>query len=79
MNRGKVATLVERGRMRPVGQAEVGGAKADDRWVAAYPTACGPPWCRTTSRRLRPPNGPARGPGRARGRAHVGVGRAERR
>lgn len=66
MNQGKVSTLVERGRMRPVGQAEAGGAK-------------GPPWCRTTSRRLRPPNGLAHGPGRARGRAHVGVGRAERR
>jgi uncharacterized protein YdeI (YjbR/CyaY-like superfamily) len=31
-----VATLIEQGRMRPPGQAEVDRAKADGRWEAAY-------------------------------------------
>ncbi|MGW1271994.1 YdeI/OmpD-associated family protein [Streptomyces sp. NPDC002491] len=35
-NRDKVAALVEQGRMRPAGQAEVDRAKADGRWEAAY-------------------------------------------
>lgn len=36
VNRDKVAVLVEQGRMRPPGQAEVDRAKADGRWEAAY-------------------------------------------
>jgi uncharacterized protein YdeI (YjbR/CyaY-like superfamily) len=36
INRDKVATLIEQGRMRPSGQAEVDHAKADGRWEAAY-------------------------------------------
>ncbi|GAA3289568.1 YdeI family protein [Streptomyces cinereospinus] len=35
-NRDKAAALIEQGRMRPAGQAEVDRAKADGRWVAAY-------------------------------------------
>ncbi|MFI1510281.1 YdeI family protein [Streptomyces sp. NPDC020597] len=35
-NRDKVTALVEQGRMRPPGQAEVDRAKADGRWEAAY-------------------------------------------
>jgi uncharacterized protein YdeI (YjbR/CyaY-like superfamily) len=35
-NRDKVAALVEQGRMRPPGQAQVDRAKADGRWEAAY-------------------------------------------
>jgi uncharacterized protein YdeI (YjbR/CyaY-like superfamily) len=36
VNVGKVAALVEAGRMRPPGLAEVDAAKADGRWDAAY-------------------------------------------
>ncbi|MDX2296690.1 MULTISPECIES: YdeI/OmpD-associated family protein [Streptomyces] len=36
VNRDKVAVLIEQGRMRPAGQAEVDRAKADGRWEAAY-------------------------------------------
>lgn len=36
INRDKVAALVEQGRMRPPGLAEVERAKADGRWEAAY-------------------------------------------
>ncbi|MFJ9346459.1 YdeI family protein [Streptomyces sp. NPDC101237] len=36
INRDKVAALIEQGRMRPAGQAEVDRAKADGRWEAAY-------------------------------------------
>jgi uncharacterized protein YdeI (YjbR/CyaY-like superfamily) len=36
INCAKVATLVEGGRMRPPGLAEVERAKADGRWDAAY-------------------------------------------
>ncbi|GAA3091841.1 YdeI family protein [Streptomyces roseofulvus] len=36
VNRDKVAVLIEQGRMRPPGQAEVDRAKADGRWEAAY-------------------------------------------
>ncbi|MFR9799582.1 YdeI/OmpD-associated family protein [Streptomyces sp. MS06] len=36
VNREKAAALVEQGRMRPPGQAEVDRAKADGRWEAAY-------------------------------------------
>ncbi|KAK3322719.1 bacteriocin-protection, YdeI or OmpD-associated-domain-containing protein [Apodospora peruviana] len=35
-NVGKIATLVEAGRMRQPGQAEVDAAKADGRWQKAY-------------------------------------------
>ena len=35
-NREKVAALIEAGRMRPAGQAEIDRAKADGRWDAAY-------------------------------------------
>ena len=35
-NRDKVAALIEQGRMRPPGQAEIDRAKADGRWEAAY-------------------------------------------
>jgi len=37
INRDKVEALVDAGRMRPSGQAEVDAAKADGRWDAAYP------------------------------------------
>ncbi|WP_055523310.1 YdeI/OmpD-associated family protein [Streptomyces graminilatus] len=36
VNRDKVAALIEQGRMRPAGQAEIDRAKADGRWDAAY-------------------------------------------
>ncbi|MEV8088767.1 YdeI/OmpD-associated family protein [Streptomyces nigra] len=36
INRDKVASLIEQGRMRPPGQAEIDRAKADGRWDAAY-------------------------------------------
>ncbi|MDX2542323.1 YdeI/OmpD-associated family protein [Streptomyces sp. WI04-05B] len=36
VNRDKVAALVEQGRMRPPGLAEIDRAKADGRWEAAY-------------------------------------------
>ncbi len=36
VNREHVARLVEEGRMRPAGLAEVERAKADGRWDAAY-------------------------------------------
>ena len=36
VNRDKVATLTEAGRMRPSGLAAVARAKADGRWEAAY-------------------------------------------
>ena len=36
VNRQKVAKLIEEGRMRPAGLAEVERAKADGRWDAAY-------------------------------------------
>ncbi|WP_181890215.1 MULTISPECIES: YdeI/OmpD-associated family protein [Streptomyces] len=36
INRDKVAALIEQGRMRPPGQAEIDRAKADGRWDAAY-------------------------------------------
>lgn len=36
VNRDKVATLIEQGRMHAPGQAEVDRAKADGRWEAAY-------------------------------------------
>jgi uncharacterized protein YdeI (YjbR/CyaY-like superfamily) len=36
VNRDKVAALIEQGRMRPAGQAEIDRAKADGRWEAAY-------------------------------------------
>ncbi|WP_369037647.1 MULTISPECIES: YdeI/OmpD-associated family protein [Streptomyces] len=39
INRGKVAVLIEQGRMRPAGQAEIDRAKADGRWEAAYDSA----------------------------------------
>ncbi|MEU6537673.1 YdeI/OmpD-associated family protein [Streptomyces sp. NPDC047000] len=39
VNRDKVAALVEQGRMRPPGQAEVDRALADGRWEAAYDSA----------------------------------------
>jgi uncharacterized protein YdeI (YjbR/CyaY-like superfamily) len=35
-NREKVAVLIESGRMRPAGLAEIERAKADGRWDAAY-------------------------------------------
>ncbi|KAK0706237.1 bacteriocin-protection, YdeI or OmpD-associated-domain-containing protein [Lasiosphaeria miniovina] len=38
-NVGKVAVLVEAGRMRRAGQAEVDAAKADGRWDKAYASA----------------------------------------
>jgi len=37
VNQGKVAVLIEAGRMHPAGQAEIDRAKADGRWDAAYP------------------------------------------
>ncbi|MFF2845999.1 YdeI family protein [Streptomyces sp. NPDC058001] len=36
INRDKVAALIEQGRMRPAGLAEIERAKADGRWEAAY-------------------------------------------
>jgi uncharacterized protein YdeI (YjbR/CyaY-like superfamily) len=36
VNVAKVATLVEAGRMRPPGQAQVDAAQADGRWADAY-------------------------------------------
>lgn len=36
VNQGKVAALIEAGRMHPAGQAEIDRAKADGRWDAAY-------------------------------------------
>ncbi|MGW7296449.1 YdeI/OmpD-associated family protein [Streptomyces sp. NPDC054829] len=36
INRDKVTALIESGRMRPPGQAEIDRAKADGRWDAAY-------------------------------------------
>jgi uncharacterized protein YdeI (YjbR/CyaY-like superfamily) len=36
INREHVARLIEQGRMRPAGLAEVERAKADGRWAAAY-------------------------------------------
>ncbi|MFJ5711618.1 YdeI family protein [Streptomyces sp. NPDC093105] len=36
INRDKVTALIEQGRMRPPGQAEIDRAKADGRWEAAY-------------------------------------------
>ncbi len=36
INRGHVERLIEAGRMRPAGQAEIDRAKADGRWDAAY-------------------------------------------
>ncbi len=44
-NVGKVAVLIETGRMRPAGHAEIERAKADGRWERAYagPAAMGVP------------------------------------
>ena len=36
INRDKATALIESGRMRPSGRAEVERAKADGRWDAAY-------------------------------------------
>jgi uncharacterized protein YdeI (YjbR/CyaY-like superfamily) len=36
INQGHVARLIDEGRMRPAGQAEIDRAKADGRWEAAY-------------------------------------------
>lgn len=36
INRDKALALIEQGRMRPAGQAEVDRARADGRWEAAY-------------------------------------------
>jgi uncharacterized protein YdeI (YjbR/CyaY-like superfamily) len=36
INQGHVARLIEEGRMRPAGQAEIDRAKTDGRWDAAY-------------------------------------------
>lgn len=36
VNVGKVETLIDAGRMRPAGFAEIDAAKADGRWEAAY-------------------------------------------
>ncbi|HVD86561.1 MAG TPA: YdeI/OmpD-associated family protein [Solirubrobacterales bacterium] len=36
INREKAEALIEAGRMRPAGLAEVGAARADGRWEAAY-------------------------------------------
>lgn len=36
INRDKAEALIEAGRMRPAGQAQVDAAKADGRWQAAY-------------------------------------------
>jgi uncharacterized protein YdeI (YjbR/CyaY-like superfamily) len=37
INREKSERLIAEGRMRPAGHAQVGAAKADGRWEAAYP------------------------------------------
>ena len=39
INRRKATELIERGRMKPAGQAQVDAAKADGRWENAYPPA----------------------------------------
>lgn len=36
INTKKVAALIEQGRMRPAGQAQIDAAKADGRWDKAY-------------------------------------------
>lgn len=36
VNTGKVAALIEQGRIRPAGQAQIDAAKADGRWDVAY-------------------------------------------
>lgn len=36
INIGKIATLIEAGRMQPAGKAQVDAAKADGRWARAY-------------------------------------------
>ena len=36
VNVGKVAALIEQGRMQPAGYAEIAAAQADGRWQAAY-------------------------------------------
>jgi uncharacterized protein YdeI (YjbR/CyaY-like superfamily) len=36
VNRDKATALIEQGRMRPPGQAEIDRARADGRWEAAY-------------------------------------------
>ena len=36
INRARATALIESGRMRPPGLAEVERAKADGRWAAAY-------------------------------------------
>lgn len=36
INKGKVQTLIEQGRMRPAGLREIERAQADGRWDAAY-------------------------------------------
>lgn len=36
VNRDKAEALIDAGRMRPAGQAQVDAAKADGRWAAAY-------------------------------------------
>jgi len=38
INRAKALSLIESGRMRPAGHAEVERAKQDGRWDAAYPS-----------------------------------------
>jgi uncharacterized protein YdeI (YjbR/CyaY-like superfamily) len=38
INVGKVSALIEAGRMRDAGHAEIERAKADGRWEAAYPS-----------------------------------------
>jgi uncharacterized protein YdeI (YjbR/CyaY-like superfamily) len=38
INRAKALSLVQSGRMRPAGQAEIERAKQDGRWEAAYPS-----------------------------------------
>jgi len=38
INRGKALSLIESGRMRPAGHAEIERAKQDGRWEAAYPS-----------------------------------------
>lgn len=37
INRQKVTELIEQGKMKPAGLAEIEAAKADGRWEAAYP------------------------------------------
>lgn len=39
MNRGRALELINAGRMRPAGLAEIEAAKADGRWAAAYAPA----------------------------------------